>query len=208
MTNQWEIPSAKLSLVIRIGAALDLYSLYHNETPATSGISYFHRLPLSWPVADPGGGGPNRPRPPLLSDDFNLFVFFFFACHPGGRCGRRTVPLPNNVNVGPKNSGGKMCRSPPPPPPPPHWATFSGLAGNLDSRPPLFTNRGSSTDELSEPRIVAQFPMWDNTGKHRELTRACYRSCTTNQSWYLTTKTLLYQHSSLCQEICLCASLY
>ena len=38
-----------------------------------------------------------------------------------------------------------MCRSPPPPPPPPHWATFSGLAGNLDSRPPLFTNPGSAT---------------------------------------------------------------
>ena len=90
-----------------------------------------------------GGGGPNRPRPPLLSDDFNFFgLFFFFACHPGGRSGRRTVPLPNNVNVGPKNSGGKMCRSPPPPP---HWATFSGLAGNLDSRPPLFTNPGSAT---------------------------------------------------------------
>ena len=28
-------------------------------------------------VADPGGG-PNRPRPPLLSDDFNFSGFFFF----------------------------------------------------------------------------------------------------------------------------------
>ena len=75
-----------------------------------------------------GGGGRIGRGPPffrtiLIFSGF-FFFFFFFACHPGGRSGRRTVPLPNNVNVGPKNSGGKMCRSPPP-----HWATFSGLAG-------------------------------------------------------------------------------
>ena len=41
-----------------------------------------------------GGGGSNplpfvrNPPPPPL---------FFFSCHPGGRSGRRTVPLPNGV---------------------------------------------------------------------------------------------------------------
>ena len=95
-------------------------------------------------MADPGGGRIGRGPPffrTILIFSGIFFFFFFFACHPGGRSGRRTVPLPNNVNVGPKNSGGKMCRSPPPP----HWATFSGLAGNLDSQPPLFTNPGSAT---------------------------------------------------------------
>ena len=28
-----------------------------------------------------------------------MSFFSFFACHPGGRSGRRTVPLPNNVNA-------------------------------------------------------------------------------------------------------------
>ena len=32
MTNQWEIPSAKLSLVIRIGAALDLLLIPSQNT--------------------------------------------------------------------------------------------------------------------------------------------------------------------------------
>ena len=82
---------------------------------------------LTSAVADPGGGrigrGPPFFRTILIFSGlyyyyfFFFFFFFFFACHPGGRSGRRTVPLPNNVNVGPKNSGGKMCRSPPPPPP-------------------------------------------------------------------------------------------
>ena len=65
-------------------------------------------------VADQGG--PNRPRPPpLLSDDFNFFGRFFFFCLPPRRSsGRRTVPLPNNVNVGPKNSGEKYVGVPPP----------------------------------------------------------------------------------------------
>ena len=52
----------------------------------------------------------------------------------GGR-----YPYPTNVNVGPKNSGGKMCRSPPPPPPPPPTdRSFSGLAGTFRFPAPPF----------------------------------------------------------------------
>ena len=86
-------------------------------------------------------GGANRPRPPPF------FSGLFFACHPGGRSGRRMVPLPNNVNDAHK----KKCVGvpPPPPPPPPHWATFfrpGAASRNLDSRPSLFTNPGSATE--------------------------------------------------------------
>ena len=68
-------------------------------------------------------GGPNRPRPPppLFRSFFYfyffiiiIYFFFVFACHPGGRSGRRTVPLPNNVNdatTKQKITGKKMCRS-------------------------------------------------------------------------------------------------
>ena len=49
--------------------------------------------------------------------------FFFFACHPGGRSGRRTVPLPNNVNDVKICKKRKKCvgvpPTPHPPPPPP-----------------------------------------------------------------------------------------
>ena len=60
----------------------------------------------------PGGGGRIGRGPPFFRTILifsGVFFFFFFACHPGGRSGRRTVPLPNNVNVGPKNSGEKWC---------------------------------------------------------------------------------------------------
>ena len=63
-------------------------------------------------VVDQGGGGANRPRPPPL---FRLKKRNF---HPGGRSGRRTVPLPHNVNDAKRV----------PPPPSPHWTTFSCLA--------------------------------------------------------------------------------
>ena len=47
-------------------------------------------------MADPGGS--NRPRPPPPPRASFRRFFFFFAFHPGGRSGRRTVPLPHNVN--------------------------------------------------------------------------------------------------------------
>ena len=66
-----------------------------------------------------GGGWVQTPPPPPFGY-VNFFFFFFFAYHPGGRSGRRTVPLPNNVNDV-KNCKEKknVSESPPPPPPPP-----------------------------------------------------------------------------------------
>ena len=66
-----------------------------------------------------GGGGGFKP--PLLW--LCHFFFFFLLVTPGGRSGRRTVPLPNNVNDV-KNCKEKKKS----PPPPPRSATFSGLA--------------------------------------------------------------------------------
>ena len=97
----------------------------------------YHPLLLPLTVADPGGA--ESAAAPLFSADFFFFFFpsfflssffrgffFFFACHPGGRSGRRMVPLHNNVNDAKKISEKDVSESPPPPPP--QWATFSGLA--------------------------------------------------------------------------------
>ena len=68
-------------------------------------------------VSDPGGGGGGGRRigrgPPFFGRFFFFrpFSSFFFACHPGGRSGRRTVPLPNNIYDANENQGEKMCRS-------------------------------------------------------------------------------------------------
>ena len=73
---------------------------------------------MSTPVADRCG--------PLFFGRFFFFFFFFFACHPGGRSGRRTVPLPSNVNDAKKKK--KKCVVGVPPPPPPLSDFFLGLA--------------------------------------------------------------------------------
>ena len=54
--------------------------------------------PPAGAYAGGGGGGSGGSNPPFEIGFFFFFFFFFFACHPGGRSGRRTVPLPNNVN--------------------------------------------------------------------------------------------------------------
>ena len=73
-------------------------------------LSIIHSGGSRFLFAGGGGGsggsrGPNRPRPPF-------FFFLSFPFHPGGRSGRRTVPLPHNVD-----DAKKCVRVPPPPPP-------------------------------------------------------------------------------------------
>ena len=67
---------------------------------------------MQWRIQ--GGGGARIGRGPPF------FGRFFVACHPGGRSGRRMVPLPDNVNDGKKNLRKTKCVGVPPPPPPPH----------------------------------------------------------------------------------------
>ena len=84
------------------------------------------------------GWGSTPPPPPHWL--CNCFCFVVVACHPGGRSGRRTVPLPNNVNdvkiVREKN----VSESPPPPPPPPRSATFSDLARHRGIKNPAYAS--------------------------------------------------------------------
>ena len=53
-----------------------------------------------WQIRGGGGGGGAEsavaPPPPIFRPFFGLV--FFFAFHPGGRFGRRTVPLHQNIN--------------------------------------------------------------------------------------------------------------
>ena len=98
------------------------------------------------------GGGPNRPRPPLFSADCFFFFFFFLLFTPEVGSGRRTVPLPHNVNdeknthTTTTTTTTENSESPPPPPPPLSDFLMLGAASrHLDSRPSLFTNPGSAT---------------------------------------------------------------
>ena len=88
----------------------------------------------------------NGGSPPLF---FRVFVCVCFAFHHRCRSGRRTVyPPPHNVNVATtnkptktkKNQGGNVSAYPPPPPP-------SAASRHLHSRPSLFTNPGSATEQ-------------------------------------------------------------
>ena len=98
-----------------------------------------------------GFGGVQPPPPPLAMS------IFFFACHPGGRSGRRTIPLPNNVNDAKNCQEKKMCRSPPPPPPPPPLSDFfrpGAVSRNLLSKtPPFKKSCVRAWDEVSPPVI-------------------------------------------------------
>ena len=87
-------------------------------------------------VADPG------PLP--FSGRF--FFFFFFARHPGGRSGRRMVPLYTIMLMTAKKCKGKNVLDSPPPPPPPQLSDFFRPgAASRNFRPSLFRNPGSAT---------------------------------------------------------------
>ena len=62
-------------------------------------------------MADPGGGGAESAAvPPFFGRLLFLSAFFFFfLVNPGGRSGRRMVPLHSNVINGKKISGEKKC---------------------------------------------------------------------------------------------------
>ena len=126
-----------------------------NETSAINYCNVFDSRKAQCKISGgSGGGGLNRPRQPP-PPFFPPFFFFFFAFHPRGRSGRRTVPPPHNVNVATnKNQGGNVPDSPPPPPAPAQWP-FSCRPGaasrHLDSRPSLFTNPGSATENGDWP---------------------------------------------------------
>ena len=78
-----------------------------------------------------GGGGLGFNPPPPLVRKPPLFFLFFFTCHPGGRSGRRTVPLPNGVArlSTLRALRKKKCRSTPPPPPVFIWTCATFEAG-------------------------------------------------------------------------------
>ena len=118
-----------------------------------------------------GGGGPNRPRPPLLSDDLNFFgrFFFFFFClrHPGIWIPGPPPPWsggswypPTAITVFFLNQllcpnrplpGEKCVGVPPPPPPPPSSDSTFFMENGGEFRfigPPFCTNPGSATGWL------------------------------------------------------------
>ena len=118
-----------------------------------------------------GGWGSTPPPPPPLAMYF-FFFLFFFACHPGGRSGRRTVPLPNNVNDVKNCKGEKKCVGvPPPPPPPPSSATFSGLARHRgicsQKHPPLKNPAYASVYGPYKSSALEHWSHWLFANKHK-----------------------------------------
>ena len=107
------------------GAALKIRHWYMART-----IEHFSVTPTMHRRRKRGDGGGTCPPPPKFQVggiipplNFRWAFFFFFACHPGGRCCVPRVPLPNNVNDVRKLS--------PPPPPPPLISFFGSCASDF-----------------------------------------------------------------------------